>query len=209
MDKHKFGFTILELMIVITIIAIITGGAYALFGNFNDRRMLESTTFKLVQDLQQAQQWARARRNGFENYGVKLYNTKYKINLYCITDNNQQCLINPIIPYDFDLVSCYRTSTVSCNYIKVSENEPHLPEIIEDTDFPEGIGIFSSSERRSNDVILFTPEGLATIDGSDPLPVNEDSITLQKGNLCQCISITGMTGYARVGSISACPSVCP
>ncbi len=58
----KRAFTLIELLISVTIIAVVLGGGLIYFNNFNQRQKLERTEKQIVADLKLAQSYAKTRQ---------------------------------------------------------------------------------------------------------------------------------------------------
>ncbi|MHB8071052.1 MAG: pilus assembly FimT family protein [Candidatus Cryosericum sp.] len=61
--RHRRGFTLIELMIVVAVTIILAGAAVAYGGTYLSRRRVESVAFQLVQDLRDVQSTAVFTRN--------------------------------------------------------------------------------------------------------------------------------------------------
>ena len=77
---EKRSFSLLEVVIVISLAVIIFGGIIALQGPFAKRQQLEYSAVKLVGDLRQAQQYAYSQRVGIKDsteYAYKYYGVHF------------------------------------------------------------------------------------------------------------------------------------
>jgi prepilin-type N-terminal cleavage/methylation domain-containing protein len=60
--RRRFGFTLIELMIVVAVVIVLSGGGALYAGSYLPRRQLERAAFELVQDLRLVQNDARISR---------------------------------------------------------------------------------------------------------------------------------------------------
>lgn len=72
----KNGFTLIELIIVISTITILGSLAYPLYGSFQQKTSVQTITQDLVYTLRQAQTYARVQKNS-TNWGVYCTQGKY------------------------------------------------------------------------------------------------------------------------------------
>lgn len=201
------GYSLIELLIALGILAIMVGTLTATLGPFGQRRQLTSDVFKLFTDLKTTQQFARVKKDSYKYYGLRFYNYNisvgdfrdgYKIVRYEPQNNVSSLDMNPqAVPSDLNLnVFTIIQSSVS------AEN----PQFLENTFFDRKVGIDASSEFRVTpatppklDAIVFTPEGSATRDGWNLLNSTQDDIMLSLVNgETKKITITPLTGYLKI-----------
>lgn len=108
MDKNNFpsqnSFTLIELLIVVTIILLLSGLSLAYYNQFNEQKKLEKETEKLVDVLELAKKKATSADIGgyscpvFSGYQVAVGASSYSLRLCCSAD----CTTNySIQTYDF------------------------------------------------------------------------------------------------------------
>ena len=71
--KMATGFTLIEVLLSVAIIALITGMSLPILASFNDRNDLDLTTQSIVSQLRRAQTYARG-VNGDSEWGVHTQN---------------------------------------------------------------------------------------------------------------------------------------
>jgi len=189
MFQKKRAFSLFELLLVIIIIVIMFGAITPMLGSFKRKEMLDASVSKLVIDLKLAQQFARVRRNGYEFYGIELYD-----NLGPDGDRSGYKLVffSPLVdPANETIV---KSSDLVDN-----------PEFLENTFFEKNVVFASDSEFRANDpnplilgLIVFNSNGSATVDGNTLLTSANDDIKLSDGVNEKIIHIEPLTGYVKV-----------
>ncbi|PIR61771.1 MAG: hypothetical protein COU66_02040 [Candidatus Pacebacteria bacterium CG10_big_fil_rev_8_21_14_0_10_44_11] len=94
-QKLKTGFTLIEMLVAITILLLMVGGAMAGFSNFNDRRRVEETAKQVQQLLVSAQQKAAVKETPqdcltaskpLQGYRVSYSSDKYTLSAVCDTN---------------------------------------------------------------------------------------------------------------------------
>lgn len=103
MDKNNFfgkiSFTLIELLIVISVIFLISGISLAFYNQFNEQKKLEIETEKLVDVLELAKKKTSSAEIGnytctnFSGYQVNITALSYKLILCCSAD----CSVNYLI----------------------------------------------------------------------------------------------------------------
>ncbi len=190
--KNK-GFTLLELIISMSVIAIILGMALPLMTGFSQRRDVDAAVLQVLQDLRQAQQFARTSRDSYSYYGITFLSglgqnsnrTGYRIVRF-----EPQTPVLPITDFSCPVAN-------KCTIIK-SSVAANNPEFLEDTFFPARVTIDSAGEIKVGDTIVFTPQGSVTTDGQTLLPANKDQITISGVNNSKTLTIQSLTGYVKV-----------
>ncbi len=88
--KYSAGFTLIELIVVMGVILLLTGGALAGFGNYNQSQRLKQTAKTFITDLRQAQSKATTGTRSkcssgtiFGGYSVTFSGTDYTLNAVC------------------------------------------------------------------------------------------------------------------------------
>lgn len=212
--KAPRGFTLLELLVTLAIIAIIAGAIVTMSGSFGHRQRLETSALKLIGDLRQAQQFSRVRRTkpgetyGYGYHGLRFYGSLgedgdregWKILRFCTDEDiDGDCDSDPSLPITFTGASPTFYEVVK------SSVEADNPEFLEDTFFAENVTIDTNSGFQINPVapqlhsIIFTPEGSATSGGEDLLltGTNDDIILSGYGNT-KTIHIAPLTGHVKI-----------
>jgi len=88
--KSVYGFTLIELMIVMVITVFLIGGGIAAYTNFNERQTVKSAGTQLYNDLRFAQSKASSQekpagcgQGAFEGYVLDFTGTSYVIDALC------------------------------------------------------------------------------------------------------------------------------
>lgn len=212
------GFSLLEVVIVISLAVIIFGGIIALQGPFAKRQQLEYSAVKLVGDLRQAQQYAYSQRVGIKDsteYAYKYYGVHFFPNVG-EDDNNDATKDREgwkivryeppagVDPDEMDAAQSGHLDIDRYTVIKGSEAADN-PEFLEKTYFAKGV-IFNTvdSDFKVGDSIVFTPEGAATTDGTLANLVSDISgdgivgIVLFSYNRNKTIKIAPLTGHVGI-----------
>ena len=202
--KSKKSFAIYELLISIIVIAILSGGLFALSGRFQRRRRVAVAVDQLLVDLRLTQQFARTLKDGHKFYGLRFYDglgenndrIGYKIVRYEDPGGGD--------PLDFD----GPVDPDDSNWFTIVKgpdpNDINTPELIDDTFFNVGVEIDPTSEFQvvpaglQRHSIIFTPKGSATSNGDSLLTTDNDRIILRIDNYQKAIEIISLTGYVRI-----------
>jgi len=203
MKRRKIlSYTLAELLIVLAILGIMVGVALPLWSTFAPRQEVETSAFKLFNDLRQAWQFSRSLKDEHKYYGIRLYDnlvandgsvrSGYKIFYFYGAAIN----LDPALPI---------TNATNRRVVKSSMASDN-PEFLEDAFFSRGVIISSASEIVACDdtavcdsnTIVFTPLGSATTDGQILLLGTNDSVTLSKGSYSKTITISPLTGYVKI-----------
>lgn len=204
-DGRIKSFTLIEFLVVILIISIMAGGVVVMMSNFSHRQTLDISADALAGDLRQAQQFARAQRDGYKYYGLRFYNNLgaendrqgWKILCYCQVTNG--ACAGEVTPPISDATT-FRVIKSSV----ISDNDGKGPEILDNTFFAQRVIIDASSEFQISPTppklhsIVFIPEGAATKDGTNFLDDNTDEIKLSRDGNTRTIRITPLTGHVKI-----------
>lgn len=192
MRYKKRSFSLLELIIVMSVMIILAGASSAMISPYTWRRNLELSAEKLTLDLMEAQQYSLSFRDGYQYYGIFFYDNLqdgesygYKLVRYKVDETGALLFDTdgkPII----DVV------------IKSSETQDN-PEYLENTAFPGGVEILATSEIQIGDFIIFNSLGSATNDGDALLSSTQDEITFQIKGITRTVKIHPLTGYVEQG----------
>lgn len=197
------GFSVIEFLVVLGIIAIMFGAIAALKSPFQHRMSLRNSALALQTDLRTAQTYAMGKRDGYRFYGVRFFNNRGVDMLPTgepLRDGWAIVRYEPQgIGAGFDVDALPQPLTV----IKSSENAD-APQIADKTFFERGITFDGASELQPSAAvpprhsIVFNESGEATTNGQTFLGAGEDSIRLAGFGNTITITITPRTGHIQV-----------
>ncbi len=139
MDKGKiynfqfiisnFSFTLIELLIVITILITFSGFSLAYYNQFTEEKKLETETERLVDVLELAKKKTSSGYIGnytcsvFFGYRVAVSNSYYELRLCCSSDcNTNQLIKNYTLPSNLSVTS--GTDNIQFNPLTTKINSP-------------------------------------------------------------------------------------
>lgn len=206
--KSLFGFSLLEVVIVLALIGIMFGAIVALRSPFQVRLELMNSAIALQKDLRTAQLFAWNQKDGSKYYGVRFF------------DNMGADLLPPGDKHGWKIVRYNEAAgPVNLNIppavvVKSSEYADGVtdPALIDKTFFTNSrINLDAASDFRVNPAgqqlhsIVFNDLGQATRDGdtllvaNDPNPNNnQDEIILSGFGHTITLTITPQTGHVNV-----------
>ncbi len=170
------GFTLIEIMAVVALMALLSGFMVPWVGNQINKTLLQAEVQELFFDLKQTQQFSLTREEGYSYYGLEWVNNAgpnsdqagYRIVRY---EPNGLTVPPPI------------GSTPALTVVKSDQILPAPLIYDEGVAFDPRVSLDPSSELVAGSRVIFTPEGSATNDGETLLGANGDEITLQCGNV--------------------------
>jgi type II secretory pathway pseudopilin PulG len=209
--KSIMGFSVLEILIVLTIIAIMFGAMVAMKSPFQERLSLRNSALALQQDLRTAQSYAVSNKNNY--YGVRFFNN-LGIDMLQAGDLRDGWKIlryegvTPPATFNVDAPPLPPTLMKSSQLVDSAE-------LFDKTFFERGVSFSLNipvSELRPSaavpprHTIVFDSRGSATSNGVNLLPVGvvgvgEDQIILAGFGHTITITITPLTGHIEVGDV--------
>ncbi len=169
------GFTLIEIMAVVTLMLLLAGLMVPLVSNQINKYILQAEIQKLFFDLKQTQQFSLTREEGYSYYGLELVDNAgpnndragYRIVRY---EPNGLTVPPPI------------GSAPTLTVVKSDQTLP-VPLIYDqEVAFDLRVSFDPAGELAAGSRVIFTPEGSATNNGETLLGANGDEITLQCGD---------------------------
>ena len=204
--KSIMGFSVLEILIVLTIIAIMFGAMVAMKSPFQERLSLRNSALALQQDLRNAQLYAWNKRDGRQFYGVRFFEAQGADLLPPGEPARQGWKIvyynEAIAPVNFITAVVVKSSVAADN-----------PELLDKTFFTSNrISLDAASDFQTTfpavapwlHSIVFNRDGQATSDGTTLLVsgvgpgADQDQIILTGSGNTITITITPQTGHIEV-----------
>jgi type II secretory pathway pseudopilin PulG len=202
LKDSRVGFTVLEFLIVLGIIAIMFGVIVAMKSPFQERMALRNSALALSEDLRIAQAYAIGQKDSYEYYGVRFFNN-LGVDMLQAGDLRDGWKIVRYEPqgigsgFDVDALPQPLTVIKSSEYIDGTVTPDR-------TFFERGVTFAAASELRPNPTVpprhsvVFNSRGEATTDGQNFLGVAEDQISLTGFGNAITITITPRTGHVEV-----------
>jgi prepilin-type N-terminal cleavage/methylation domain-containing protein len=203
-SKHQlaWGFSLLEMLIVLAIMGIMFGVIVAMKSPFQERMQLRNSALALQEDLRMAQLYAMGKKDDYKYYGV-WFNASLGEDILGPGNNRQGWKIvryepNTIIPpVNFNSVTYIKSSVLVDN-----------PVIFDKTFFERGVNLSTTSPVSEFQAgsptppqlhsIVFNERGSATDNGQNLLTTNNDTIVLSGYGRTININITPLTGHIEV-----------
>ena len=186
--KSAGGLSLVELLIVLGLMAILTGAMMPMVSSQLLKSTLNAQAEQLLFDLRLAQQYALAREDGYAYYGVRVFDN---------LDGGSRSGYK-ILRYEPATVTPPLAAAASVTVMKSGLDADDPVIVDKGLLFDRRVSFDPASSMRprtGNDRVIFTPAGSSTADGLNLL---FNVIVLRCGSFSRTISISPLTGNSEL-----------